>query len=147
MEVLLKESVEHLGELGDLVQVKPGFARNYLIPQGKATLVHRKNRKSVEREIQKYQAIEQKRIDKLKTYAAELEKAGCTVAVQADENDKLYGSVTPEEIAKSLKLGGFDVSPKAISTAKPIRAIGVFEAEVDLGSGVVATIKVWVVKE
>jgi large subunit ribosomal protein L9 len=147
MEVLLKESVEHLGELGDLVRVKPGYARNFLIPQGKATLVHRKNRKSIEREIQKYQSIEQKRIEKLKSFAAEIEKAGCTVAVQADENDKLYGSVTPEDIAKALKLGGFDVVPKMIKTPKPIRAIGVFEAEVNLGSDVVATPKVWVVKE
>jgi large subunit ribosomal protein L9 len=147
MEVLLKESVEHLGELGDLVQVKPGFARNFLIPKGKATLVHRKNRKSIEKEIQKYQAIENKRIDKLRVFADELSKAGCTVAVQADENDKLYGSVASEDIAKALKLGGFDVSPKAISTPKPIRAIGVFEAQVDLGSEVVATLKVWVVKE
>jgi len=147
MEVLLKESVEHLGELGDLVQVKPGYARNFLIPQGKATLVHRKNRKSIEKEIQKYQSLEQSRIEKLKAFAAEIGKAGCTVAVQADENDKLYGSVTPEDIAKALKLGGFDVSPKMIKTAKPIRAIGVFEAEVHLGADVVATPKVWVVKE
>jgi large subunit ribosomal protein L9 len=147
MEVLLKQSVEHLGETGELVEVKAGFARNFLVPKGKAVLVNRKNRKSIEVEIQKFKALEDKRLTKLREQAGKLSEANCTVAVQADENDKLYGSVTQEDIARALKIAGHDVAPKAIRIPKPIRAIGVFEVKVMFGSDVASDLKVWVVKE
>ena len=147
MEVLLKQSVEHLGETGELVKVKAGFARNFLVPKGKAVPVNRKNRKSIEVEIQKFKALEDKRLAKLREQATKLSEANCTVAVQADENDKLYGSVTQEDIARALKIAGYDVAPKTIRIPKPIRAIGVFEVKVLFGSDVAADLKVWVVKE
>lgn len=147
MQVLLKQSVEHLGQTGELVEVKSGYARNYLVPKGCAVVVDKKNRRSIEKEIQKYKALEEKQLEKLRAQASALSEANCTVAVQADENDKLYGSVTPEEISRSLKIAGFDVPPKAIKIPKAIRAIGVFEVVAQLGAGVTAELKVWVVKE
>jgi large subunit ribosomal protein L9 len=147
MQVLLKQSVEHLGETGELVDVKAGYARNFLVPKGKAVPVNRKNRRSIEMEIQKFKALEDKRLEKLREQASSLSEANCTVAVQADENDKLYGSVTQEDIARALKIAGFDVAPKTVRIPKPIRAIGVFEVKVMFGSDVSADLKVWVVKE
>jgi large subunit ribosomal protein L9 len=147
VQVLLKQSVEHLGQTGEMVEVKPGYARNYLVPRGCAIVVDKKNRRSIEKEIEKYKALEEKQLVKLRSQASALAEANCTVAVQADENDKLYGSVTPEEISRSLKIAGFDVPPKAVRIPKAIRAIGVFEVVVNLGNGVNADLKVWVVKE
>ena len=147
MEILLKEPVEHLGSTGQLVDVKAGYARNYLIPKGKAIYVTRKNRKSIEKEIGKYEVLEQKRLAGLRDYAEKVSNTNCTVAVKADENDRLYGSVTAEEIARSLAVAGIEVTPKAISIPKAIRSIGVFEVKLNLGSGVNADLKVWVVKE
>lgn len=147
MEILLKQKVEKLGETGELITVKDGYARNFLVPKGYAVQVTRKNRKSIENEIEKYRVLEERRLVALKDEAAKVAEANCTVAVQADENDKLYGSVSPEDIARALKLSGHDVSPKNIKISKSIRAIGVHEVEVLFGSGVVANLKVWVVKE
>jgi len=147
MRILLKESVEHLGEFGQLVEVKSGYARNFLVPKGKAIVVTKANKKSIEKEIEKFQILEEKRLGGLKQLAAKISEANCTVAVKADENDKLYGSVTAEEIVKALKLSGIEVSSKSIKIAKPIRAIGVFEVKVHLESSIDALLKVWVVKE
>jgi large subunit ribosomal protein L9 len=147
MQVLLKQSVEHLGQTGEMVEVKSGYARNFLVPTGRAIPVDKKNRRSIEKEIEKYRALEEKRLLKLRAQAKALAEANCTVAVQADENDKLYGSVTPDDIARSLKLAGFEVSAKSIRIPKPIRAIGVFEVKVLFGSEVSSDLKVWVVKE
>jgi large subunit ribosomal protein L9 len=147
MRILLKESVEHLGESGQLVEVKPGYARNFLVPKGKAIVVTRSNKKSIDKEIQKYQILEDKRLDGLRELAAKVAEANCTVAVKADENDKLYGSVSAEEICKALKLSGIDLSPKSIKIGKSIRSIGVFEVKVHLETNIDAVLKVWVVKE
>lgn len=147
MRILLKESVEHLGESGQLVEVKPGYARNFLVPKGKAVVVTRSNKKSIEKEIEKYKVLEEKRLDDLRDLAGKIAEANCTVAVQADENDKLYGSVTAEEITKSLKLAGIDILPKQVKIGKPIRSIGVFEVKIHLDASIDATLKVWVVKE
>lgn len=147
MRILLKESVEHLGESGQLVEVKAGYARNFLVPYGKAVVVTRSNKKSIEKEIEKYVVLEEKRLVGLRELATKISEANCTVAVQADENDKLYGSVTTEEIAKALKLSGLDISPKSIKIGKALRSIGVFEVKVHLDATIDAVLKVWVVKE
>jgi large subunit ribosomal protein L9 len=147
MQVLLKQFVDHLGKAGEMAEVKAGFARNYLVPTGRAIVVDKNKRRSVEKEIAKYRNLEEKRLTKLRDQAKGLAEANCTVAVQADENDKLYGSVSQEDIARSLKLAGFDVSPKSIRIPKPIRAIGVFEVKVLFGSDISSDLKVWVVKE
>ena len=147
MQVLLKQYVDHLGQAGEMTEVKSGYARNYLIPTGRAVIVDKNNRRSVEKEIAKYRALEEKRLTKLREQAKAISEANCTVAVQADENDKLYGSVTQEDIARALKLAGFEIVPKSIRIPKPIRAIGVFEVKVLFGSEISADLKVWVVKE
>lgn len=147
MQVLLKKSVDHLGQTGEMVEVKAGYARNYLVPKGCAIVVDKKNRRTIEKEIEKYKALEEKQLSKLRSQASALSQANCTVAVRADDNDKLFGAVTTEQISRSLKIAGFDVPPKSLKIPKAIRAIGVFEVIVNLGNGVTADLKVWVVKE
>lgn len=147
MQLLLKENVEHLGSTGELVDVKPGYARNFLVPRGFAVQVTRKNKNSIEKQIEKYKVAEAKKLELVKEFAAKVTEVNCTIAVKADENDKLFGSVTPEEIAKAVKLGGVDIKPKQIKIPKAIRAIGVFDVKINLEMGVVADLKVWVVKE
>lgn len=147
MELLLKDKVEKLGFPGQVVKVKPGYARNFLLPQGLAIMVTRENRKSIEKEIEKFKVQEKKRIQDLEELAARIVVAKCTVAVQADESDKLYGSVTQEDIARALKLSDLDVNPKIIKIKKPIKSIGVHEIKVQLDKAVSADLKVWVVKE
>lgn len=147
MQILLKKEVEHLGQAGQVVDVKPGYARNYLVPQNLAIFVTRKNRKSIEKEIEKFEIQEKKRIADLKELASQIEEAKCTVAVKADENDKLYGSVSVEDICKSLKISGLDINQKWIKIKKPIKSIGVFEILVQLDKEISTELKVWVVKE
>jgi len=147
MQVLLKENVEHLGSTGELVDVKPGYARNYLVPKGYAINVTRKNIKSIELEIEKFRVIEQKKLVVTQELAKKLTEANCTIAVQADENDKLFGSVTPEEIVKAVKVSDVTIDAKQIKIPRPIKSIGVFDVKVHLEMDVVADLKVWVVKE
>jgi large subunit ribosomal protein L9 len=147
MQVLLKESVEHLGEVGDLVDVKDGYGRNYLVPKGFATIVTRKNRKSIETEIAVHTSRKEAELEVLREEAKTISEAKCTVAVKADENDKLYGSVTQEEVAKSLAISGIKIDPRKISIPKQIKSIGVFDVRVKLHKEISADLKVWVVKE
>jgi large subunit ribosomal protein L9 len=147
MQVLLKENVEHLGKTGELVDVKSGYARNYLVPKGFAINVTRKNIKSIELEIEKYRVIEQKKLAVTQELAKKLAEANCTIAVQADENDKLFGAVTAEDIVKAIKVSDFNVEAKQIKIPRAIKSIGVFDIKVNFDMGVVADLKVWVVKE
>jgi large subunit ribosomal protein L9 len=147
MQILLKENVEHLGSTGELVDVKSGYARNYLVPKGYAINVTRKNIKSIEVEIEKFRVIEQKKLAVTQELAKKLAEANCTIAVQADENDKLFGSVTAEEIVKAVKVSDLTIEAKQIKIPRAIKSIGVFDVKVELEMGVVADLKVWVVKE
>ncbi len=147
MRVLLKAALEHLGRPGELVVVKPGFARNFLVPRGLAMEVTRDNQRTVEMEMKRQKGREEKRRAQLQDMARRISEANCTVAAKADESDKLYGSVTPAEIVKALKLVGLDVDPKAVHLDDPIKAVGVFTVKVVLDTGVSADLKVWVVKE
>lgn len=146
MQILLNEAVEHLGSPGDLVEVKSGYARNFLLPRNKAIVVTRQNRPTIEKEIEKHRRKETKRLDGLRQQAEKLSAVNCTVVSKADENDKLYGSVTPADIAKALKVSGFDIPPKKIVIPEPIRAVGVYTVKVQLEKDIAADLKVWVVK-
>lgn len=147
MKILLREAVEHLGNAGEFVAVKDGYARNFLIPKGMAVRVTRQNAASIEKEVEMHKAREEKRMQALQESADKIEEANCTVSCRADDNDRLYGSVTQADIAKSLKVSGFEVSPKQIEIDQPIRQIGVHSVRVRFDKKIVAEVKVWVVKE
>lgn len=142
VQVILREDVVHVGHLGDLVSVRPGFARNYLLPRGLAVMANERQKNRVEHE----KKVLESRLLKLKKGAEEqrgkLEGVTLSVAKAAGENEKLFGSVTSMDIEALLKEKGFDISRKQIVLADHIKALGSFDVPVKLHRDVTATIKV-----
>lgn len=146
MNVILREDIPSLGQAGDVVKVKEGFARNFLFPQKKALLADTGNLKELEHHKK---GLEKKR-EKLKQEALALgEKIGMlfvSVAREVGEEGKLFGSVTTKCIADALKEKGFDIDKRMIGLTSPIRELGNFEIPVRLHSEVTVALKVEVVK-
>lgn len=146
IQVVLRDDVENLGKSGELVRVRPGYARNYLLPRGLAALATRGNIAQVEHE--KKVAIA--RAAKLRGDAEAVSKriGGTTVeiAVQAGEGDKLFGSVGTKDIAEALAKKGHEIDRKKIVLADNIKTLGEHEVAVKLGYEVTATVKVVVVR-
>ena len=147
MKVILREQVPHLGNPGAIVNVKPGFARNFLFPQGLASVATSRNIKMIEHHMREIQ----RQIDVAKTEAEEAKKRlaemSVTVAKAVGESDKLFGSVTAKDIEKALASEGVVVDRRKIVIADPIKALGVYTVGVKLHGGLTADLKVWVVKE
>ena len=147
MKVILTQDIAGLGNIGDLITVKDGFGRNYLVPQGKATQATSQNMKKLEH--QKRQIRE--KIDKAKReaerLAARIEAVSCTVAKAVGEEEKLFGSVTGMDIEASLKLEGIEIDRKKINITEPIKSLGIYNIPIKLHHEVTAILKLWVVKE
>ena len=149
LKVILREDVEKLGDAGEIVTVKPGFARNYLLPQG---LAYEATDASVRRLEQERERAEQNaRRDYLEARrrASQLEDVSLTFHARAGEESKLFGSVTSADIAERLGQQGldFEVDRKQIELEEPIKALGVYNVPVHLHGDVRPEIKVWVIKE
>jgi len=145
MEVILKESIESLGRAGDIVRVKPGYARNYLLPYGKAILADKKNIKALERQRNRILEIAAGRREEFEALKTKLEELLIEIPVRVGEEDKLYGSVTNLYIAKAIEEKGYKVDRKKIVLDEPIKTLGTFEVRVKISPEVTATIKVDVV--
>jgi large subunit ribosomal protein L9 len=140
MQVILMERVAKLGQMGDVVEVKPGFARNFLLPQGKALTASKKN--ISEFQIQKAQ-LEARNIETRKEaedLASRLDGKTFVVIRSASETGALYGSVTPRDAAEAATSGGFSVDRKQIALIKPIKELGLHEMAVRMHAEVMATI-------
>lgn len=146
-EVILKENVENLGSAGEVVDVKPGYARNYLLPQGLALHATEGNltRLSEERR-HKERAVERER-EKAEDLAADLEGRSITFHEQAGEEGQLFGSVTAQDVEGRLAEDGLTVDRRRIGLDEPIKELGVYNVEVDLYEDVKPVVKVWVVAE
>lgn len=146
VRVVLREDVQHLGSVGELVRVRAGYARNFLLPRGKAALATAGSVRQIEEA--KKQAIA--RAAKLKTsaqaQATQLSGVSIEIARQAGEGDRLYGSVTSKDVAALLKEKGYDVDKRDLVMPEHIREIGEHDVTVKLGSGVDAKIKLVVKK-
>jgi len=147
MEVILREDVAELGKAGDLVKVKDGYGRNYLVPRGFAYPATPGNKRRVEAEAQRkgMQLVRQK--TDAETLAARLATADLTFEVKAGEGDKLFGSVTSTDIAARLAELGFTIDRRIIDLPEPIKMVGVYQVPVRLHAQVHPTVRVWVVKE
>ena len=147
MNIILTEDVAHRGSAGDMLKVKDGYARNYLIPKGMAILATTENVKHLEHQKRQIQS----KLNKLKkaseSVAQQIESISCTIARAAGEEDKLFGSVTSADIYTSLKNEGIDVDKKKILLDEPIKSLGIFTVPIKIHSDVIANLKVWVVKE
>jgi len=145
MKVLLRQDVASLGIIGDIVDVKPGYARNYLLPQRLAVEPTDANVKRIDQERKDREKREKERLETLKGVASRLDGASVTIKAKANELGHLFGSVTEKHIADALKDEGFDVEPDKIALAQPIRTLDKFRVPVHLADGVDAEVDVWVV--
>lgn len=147
MELLLKQNIEHLGRLGDVVKVKPGYARNYLLPRGLAVMVTKSNVAEIERARALAMAEETKRVAGLKDLATKLAEASVTIEGRANAEGHLFGSVTNSNVAAALREKGLAVEDKQVRLENPLKEIGVYDVLVHLHADVEAKVKVWVVQQ
>ena len=147
MKVILTEDITNLGSAGDLITVKDGYARNYLIPKGRVIMATTQNVKNLEH--QKRHVLG--RLNRVKreaeNLAKKIEAVSCTVTKSAGEEDKLFGSVTSMDIHNSIKNEGIEIDKKKIILSEPIKTLGIFTVPVKVHPEVTANLKVWVVKE
>jgi large subunit ribosomal protein L9 len=146
MEVLLRNDVDKLGRRGDVVTVKDGYARNYLLPRRLATTVNQENIRLLEVEKQRFVQEEMARKEEFQKLAGRLSNLSCTIEVNAGEEGHLYGSVTAQMVVDALKKENIELDPKAIVLDRPIKELGVYQVAIRLHPEVETTTKVWVVE-
>ena len=146
MEVLLKRSIDNLGRLGDVVSVRKGYGRNYLLPLGFAVPVTKANLQQIEKERALALSEEKARISNIRELAERIEQTSVTIEGRANEDGHLFGSVNVAQIAAALRDKGFAIEEKQIRLESPLKEIGVFDVIVHLHNDVDATTKVWVVQ-
>jgi len=147
MEVILNKDVEKIGQIGQVVKVKDGFARNFLIPHGLAVPVTNANIKALEqRNKEKIVQLEKEKNEAL-ALKEKLSALSLTISVLAQGEEGLYGSVNAVDIVNLLKEEGIDINKSAIVLDEPIKALGIYEITVKIHPEVQAKVKVWVVKK
>lgn len=144
-EVLLVHDIENLGGRGDIVKVKPGYARNYLLPHGLATIATEENKKMVELHREKLKAAEAGRIRSLSKIADAVSKYSATIEANATADNALYGSVVAKDISDALKAGGHKIEPDHVRLEGAIRELGMYTVKLKLHEKVETEVKVWVV--
>ena len=147
MEIILTKDVEKLGKVGDVVKVREGFARNFLFPKKMASLATPGNLKKIEAGKKKKAAWEENVRKEAQTLADKLSKVSCTVTVEVNDLEKLYGSVSETEIAKALEAEGHKIDKKTIELEKPIHELGIYEVAIRLHPEVTAKVRLWVAKK
>lgn len=145
MQLILTQDVPHVGEAGELVSVKNGHARNYLLPKGLALSATKYNVKKLEHD----KAVIERRIakDRSESESMATRIGGMTLQFErlVGEGDKMFGSVTARDLASQLEVAGIHIDARKIAIGEPVKAVGKYEAEVKLTGGVVASLKFWVV--
>ena len=145
VQLLLIQSVDHLGKHGEVVEVKPGFANNYLLPQGLATIASDHHKRMVDKHKTKLQEIEQARLKDLKDLAKHIAKQSITIEANANEEGHLYGSVTAAEIVGALKQSDISLTSDQIRLEGVLKELGLYTVKVHLHQDIEAEMKVWVV--
>jgi large subunit ribosomal protein L9 len=147
MEVILREHVDNLGRRGDVVKVTPGYARNYLLPRKLALAVTDNNKRQIEREKKLAEARDMEEKSAAEAVASRIAAIEIEIARRVGEHDTLYGSVTSQDIAQSLKDKGFDIDKRRIVLAEPLKALGETTVPVKIHRDVTAQVRVKVVAE
>lgn len=147
MKIILKQDFESLGKVGEVVEVKAGFARNFLIPKQVALQATPQNLRVIEQEKARNKIKLSKDKREAEVLAEQLKKVSLTANVQVGEEDKIFGAVTSQNISELLSAKGFEIDKRKIQLEDPLKALGVFEVPIKLHTEVEAKIKVWVVKE
>jgi len=147
MNVILRENVSNLGDMGDMVKVADGYARNYLIPRKLAVAADSASAQQIDHEKRDIKRREEQLRTKLQELAKEISRHTVEIKARAGEEDKIFGSVTSAMISAELQALSYDIDRKNIHLEEPIKALGIFTVPVSLGLGVDASVKVWVVSE
>ena len=141
MDVILLERIEKLGQMGDVVSVKPGFARNYLLPQKKALRATEANRQSFDGQRAQLETVNLQQRSEAESIATKLDGLAFIVVRQASDNDQLYGSVTVRNVAQAITEAGFTVESKQVQLARPIKTVGMHNVIVKLHPEVSVTVR------
>ncbi len=147
MKVILNQDLENLGKAGDVLSVRAGYARNFLIPRSLAKQANEINAKALERHKTILLANREKVLSKARELAARIEKISVTVSKQVGEEERIFGTVTSGELEDLLKNEGVQVSKKDISLTEEVKKVGVYSAQVKLHPEIHAKFKVWVVAQ
>ena len=145
MEIILKETIDTLGEIGDLVKVKPGYARNYLLPRGLAVTATKSNMAMLEQQKEAIEARKNQRREEAESVAEQLAGLTVTIEQRVGEENKLYGSVTSADIAEKLQEQGVEIDKRKILLDEPIKTLGEKKVPVKVGYQVTADLKVNIV--
>jgi large subunit ribosomal protein L9 len=146
MEIILRHAIENLGSPGDVVKVKSGYARNYLLPHGLAYEATPGNLKRIQKERDRLEAAENERRGTAQGLAEKLEQVSLTFSARVGEEGKLFGSVTASDIAAQLEAQGFHIEKRQVDLHEPIKALGVYRIPIRLHADVKPEVRVWVIK-
>jgi len=147
MKVILQKDVAHLGTIGDLVKVKDGYGRNYLLPRGLAVLANESNTRQLNHQKRLAQTLAAKQKAVAEAYAKTINSTPVAFKLVAGEDEKLFGSVTSRDIAEALSAKGVEIDRRKMTIDGALKEIGSFEIPVELGSGVTANIRVLIEKK
>lgn len=147
MKVILRKNFEQLGQIGDMVDVKDGFARNFLIPRNIAFAAQKGNMRALEEEKKQLAKKKVKELQAAEKLAGELEKISVTIPVKVGEEDKIFGTVTTQMIADFIKEKGYEIDRRRIEIVEPIKSLGIYSVNIKLHPTVTAVVKTWVVRE
>ena len=145
VELLLIQSVDHLGKQGEVVEVKPGYAHNYLLPQGLATIATSHHKRMVEKHKSKLLEIQKSRLAGLRKLAEELKQLSVTIEANANDEGHLYGSVGAAEIVAALRRSDVTMTTDQVRLKGPLKELGLYTVAIHVGQEVEGELKVWVV--
>jgi len=147
MEVILKEDIANVGKMGEVVRVRDGYARNYLLPRGLVLVANKKNLKGFEHQKQVVQSQKARVVNHAQALADKLSQVSLVIQVKAGEEGKLFGSVTTIDIEKALKAKGIEIERRKIHLSEPIKMVGDYQVPIRFTSEVQANVQVSVVSE
>jgi large subunit ribosomal protein L9 len=147
MKIILRQDHNKLGKLGDIVEVKDGYARNYLLPNKIGFVATAGSLRALEEEKKQYVDKQKKELTNAEKLSTELQKLSITLKMKVGEDEKLFGSVTTQMIADAVQEKGMKVDKRIIEIEEPIKALGIYTVNVKLHAGVTGKLKIWVVRE
>ena len=145
VQLLLIQTVDHLGKQGDVVEVRSGYARNYLLPQGLATLATDHHKRMVEKHRARLLEIEKQRLSSLRSLADAIAKQSINIEANANDEGHLYGSVGAPDIVAAMKQAGFTITPDQVRLEGPLKELGLYYVKIHLHAEIESELKVWVV--
>jgi large subunit ribosomal protein L9 len=147
MKVVLRQNFDSLGEAGKIVNVKDGYARNFLLPRGIAFEANARNLKIFEQEKSRLASLKDKEKKSAEVLKAKMDGVSITATLPVGEDDRVFGSVTNQDVADLLAAKGFSIDKRKIILEEPVKALGIYEVPVKLHPEVESTVKLWVVKQ